>query len=148
MPPLFGAADGCMVVPAPLYHNGPIVWSCSAWLGGSHVVVLPRFEAEATLAAIDRYRADTVYLVPTMMRRIWRLPEEVRDSYDMSSLKAVWHLAEPCPEWLKQVWIDWLGPERILRTVRRHRGTGRHDHHGHRMACPPRFGGGRHRERS
>ncbi len=48
-PPLFGMAGGCMVVPAPLYHNGPIVWSCAAWLGGSHVVVLPRFDAEATL---------------------------------------------------------------------------------------------------
>ena len=113
-PPLFGQADGCMVVPAPLYHNGPIVWSCSAWLAGSHVVVLPRFDAEATLQAIDRYHADTVYLVPTMMKRIWRLPEEVRDSYDLSSLQHVWHLAEPCPPWLKQVWIDWLGPERIF----------------------------------
>ena len=113
-PPLFGRVDGCMVVPAPLYHNGPIVWSCSAWLAGSHVVVLPRFDAEATLAAIDRYHADTVYLVPTMMKRIWRLPEQVRDSYDLSSLQSVWHLAEPCPQWLKQVWIDWLGPERIF----------------------------------
>jgi bile acid-coenzyme A ligase len=113
-PPRFGSPDGCMVVPAPLYHNGPIVWSCSAWLAGSHVVVLPRFDAEATLAAIDRYQADTVYLVPTMMKRIWRLPDDVRDSYDMSSLRTVWHLAEPCPEWLKQVWIDWLGPERIF----------------------------------
>jgi bile acid-coenzyme A ligase len=113
-PPLFGKTDGCMVIPAPLYHNGPIVWSCSAWLAGSHVVVLPRFEAEATLAAIDRYRADTVYLVPTMMKRIWRLPEQVRDLYDLSSLQSVWHLAEPCPPWLKQVWIDWLGPERVF----------------------------------
>jgi bile acid-coenzyme A ligase len=113
-PPVFGVADGCMVMPAPLYHNGPIVWSCSAWLTGSHVVVLPRFDAEATLAAIDHYRADTIYLVPTMMKRIWRLPEELRDSYRMSSLQAVWHLAEPCPEWLKQVWIDWLGPDRIF----------------------------------
>ena len=103
-----------MVMPGPLYHNGPIVWSCSAWLAGSHVVVLPRFDAEATLAAIDRYQADTVYLVPTMMKRIWRLPEDVRNSYDLSSLRAVWHLAEPCPEWLKQVWIDWLGSERIF----------------------------------
>jgi len=110
----FGAADGCMVMPAPLYHNGPIVWSCSAWLHGSHVVVLPRFEAEATLTAIDHYQADTVYLVPTMMKRIWRLPEPLRDSYDLSSLQAVWHLAEPCPQWLKQVWIDWLGPDRIF----------------------------------
>jgi bile acid-coenzyme A ligase len=112
--PLFGRADGCMVVPAPLYHNGPIVWSCSAWLAGSHVVVLPRFDAESTLDAIDRYHADTVYLVPTMMKRIWRLPEEVRDSYDLSSLQHVWHVAEPCPPWLKQVWIDWLGPDRIF----------------------------------
>jgi bile acid-coenzyme A ligase len=113
-PPLFGKAAGCMVVPAPLYHNGPIVWSCSAWLAGSHVAVLPRFDAVATLEAIDRYRADTVYLVPTMMKRIWRLPEEVRDAYDLSSLDAVWHLAEPCPQWLKQVWIDWLGADHIF----------------------------------
>jgi bile acid-coenzyme A ligase len=113
-PPLFGSADGCLVMPAPLYHNGPIVWSCSAWLAGSHIVVLPRFDAQATMAAIDQYHADTVYLVPTMMKRIWRLPAELRDSYDLSSLRAVWHLAEPCPDWLKQAWIDWLGPDRIF----------------------------------
>jgi bile acid-coenzyme A ligase len=113
-PPRFGTADGCMVMPGPLYHNGPIVWSCYAWLAGSHVAVLPRFDAEATLAAIDRYQADTVYLVPTMMKRISRLPDDVRSSYDLSSLRAVWHLAEPCPEWLKQEWIDWLGSERIF----------------------------------
>ena len=114
VPRRIGPPDGCLVMPAPLYHNGPVVWSCSAWLGGSHIVVLPRFDAQATLAAIETYGADTVYLVPTMMKRIWRLPEELRDSYDLSSLRAVWHLAEPCPEWLKQVWIDWLGADRIF----------------------------------
>ena len=113
-PPRFGVPDGCMVMPGPLYHNGPIVWSCLAWLAGNHVVVLPRFDAEATLAAIDRYQADIVYLVPTMMKRISRLPDDVRQSYDMSSLRTVWHLAEPCPDLLKQAWIDWLGPERIF----------------------------------
>ena len=55
-----------------------------------------------------------MYLVPTMMKRIWRLPEEVRDSYDLTSLVYVWHLAEPCPPWLKEVWIDWLGPDRVF----------------------------------
>ena len=77
-------------------------------------MLLPRFDAEATLAAIETHHADVVYLVPTMMKRIWRLPEEVRERYDLSSLRVVWHLAEPCPVWLKQVWIDWLGPERIF----------------------------------
>ncbi len=112
-PPLAFARDGCLVMPGPLYHNGPIVWSCQALLWGGHVVVLPRFDAEGTLDAIARYRADVVYLVPTMMKRIWALPEAVRDGYDLSSLRVVWHLAEPCPAWLKDGWIDWLGPERI-----------------------------------
>ena len=106
--------EGCMVMPGPLYHNGPLIWSCIALLWGDHVVVLPRFDAEDTLRMLAEHRADIVYLVPTMMKRIWRLPEEVREAYDLSALKVVWHLAEPCPEWLKQVWIDWLGPERIF----------------------------------
>ena len=114
VPPMFATPDGCLVMPGPLSHNGPIVWSCTAWLAGAHVVLLPRFDAEATLDAIATHKADTVYLVPTMMKRITRLPDDIRDSYDLSSLKVVWHLAEPCPEWLKQTWIDWLGPERIF----------------------------------
>ncbi len=59
-------------------------------------------------------RVDVVYLVPTMMKRILRLPDDVRLGYDLSSLRVVWHLAEPCPMWLKEAWIDWLGPERIF----------------------------------
>lgn len=113
-PTLLIQPDGCMVMPGPLYHNGPIVWACEALLAGNHVVVLPRFDAETTLAAIEEHRADIAYLVPTMMKRIWRLPLEVRDSYDLSSLRLIWHLAEPCPPWLKEAWIDWLGPERIF----------------------------------
>lgn len=112
-PPLLLGTDGCLVMPGPLYHNGPGVWSCQALLHGNHVALLPRFDAEGTLAAIQAHRATVLYMVPTMMKRIWRLPEDVRGSYDLSSLRVVWHLAEPCPEWLKQVWIDWLGAERI-----------------------------------
>lgn len=105
--------DGCLLMPGPLYHNGPVVWSCTALLAGAHLVVLPRFDTEATLAAIEQHAVDVVYLVPTMMKRIWRLPIEVRERYDVSSLRFVWHLAEPCPPWLKEAWIDWLGPDKI-----------------------------------
>ncbi|MGZ4691879.1 MAG: AMP-binding protein [Acidimicrobiia bacterium] len=112
-PPLALQPDDCLVMPGPLYHNGPIVWSCQVLVWGGHVVVLPRFDAEGTLAAIAQHRAEVVYLVPTMMKRILALPEAVRAGYDLSSLRVVWHLAEPCPAWLKEAWIDWLGPERI-----------------------------------
>jgi bile acid-coenzyme A ligase len=105
--------DGCLLMPGPLYHNGPVVWSCTALLAGAHLVVLPRFDAEATLAAIEAHAVDVVYLVPTMMKRIWRLPLEVRERYAVSSLRFVWHLAEPCPPWLKDAWIEWLGADKI-----------------------------------
>jgi len=55
-----------------------------------------------------------VLLVPTMMLRIWRLPEAVRLGADVSSLQVAFHGAAPCPPWLKQAWIDWLGPEKVL----------------------------------
>lgn len=112
--PLLFQQDGVFVMPGPMYHNGPIVWSCGALLKGNQVVLLPRFDAEATLAAIHDHKADLIYLVPTMMKRILRLPDEVRARYDLSSLRWVWHLAEPCPVWLKEAWIEWLGPERII----------------------------------
>ncbi len=105
--------QGAMLVPGPLYHNGPFLWAMIALFKGCAVGVTTRFDAEETLRLIDRLRVDTVYMVPTMMRRIWALPEETRAQYDVSSLKALWHLAAPCPPWLKERFIEWLGPEVI-----------------------------------
>jgi bile acid-coenzyme A ligase len=105
--------DGVALMPGPLYHNGPFSSLFAGLFQGSTVIVMPRFDAEETLRLVERHRATWVYLVPAMMGRIWRLPEEVRTSYDVSSLQTVWHLAAPCPPWLKQAWIDWLGPEVI-----------------------------------
>ena len=112
--PLLMKKGGCLVMPGPLYHNGPAVWSCQALLNGLKLALMPRFDAEGTLAEIQEHRGTVLYMVPTMMKRIWRLPEDVRNSYDLSSLEVVWHLAEPCPEWLKLCWIEWLGAERIM----------------------------------
>ncbi len=107
-----GARDGAtMVMPGPLYHNGPFIWSFLTLLAGGHVVLLGRFDAEATLAAVQEHRATAIYVVPTMMQRIWKLPDDVRLAYDLSSLETLFHLAEPCPAWLKEGWIDWLGPD-------------------------------------
>ncbi|HEX5588431.1 MAG TPA: AMP-binding protein [Acidimicrobiia bacterium] len=105
--------DGCHIVPGPLFHNGPFGLSSFGLTLGNHVVVFPRFDAEATLRAIDEHHGTFMFVVPTMMLRIWRLGEAVRERYDMTSLQTVWHFAAPCPDWLKADWIDWLGGERI-----------------------------------
>jgi bile acid-coenzyme A ligase len=48
-----------------------------------------------------------------MMTRISKLPDDVKDAADLSSLKEVVHVAAPCPPWLKEEWIRWLGPHRV-----------------------------------
>jgi bile acid-coenzyme A ligase len=106
--------DGVHLVTGPLYHNGPFTTSLLALLKGNHLVVMPRFDAATALELIQRFRVDWMYAVPTMMHRIWRLPEAERRAADLSSLRAVMHMAAPCPAWLKQAWIDWLGADRVL----------------------------------
>lgn len=105
--------QGSMLIPGPLYHNGPFLWAMTALCKGCTIVVTTRFDAEETLRLIEKHKIDVVYTVPTMMRRIWALPEDVRSAYDLSSLKALWHLAAPCPAWLKECFIEWLGAEVI-----------------------------------
>ena len=106
-----GTGSECSHIPGPLYHNGPFSSSMISLQRGRRTVGAPRFDPEETLRLIAEHKADWLYQVPTMMSRIWNLPPAVRAKYDLSSLKRVLHLAAPCPAWLKEAWIDWLGPE-------------------------------------
>lgn len=100
--------------PGPLYHNSPFAFSMRALFTGGHVVEMGRFDALGALQLIERHKVSWVNLVPTMMSRIWKLPPEERDAFDLSSLKTVFHMASVCPGWLKEAWIEWLGPEKIF----------------------------------
>jgi bile acid-coenzyme A ligase len=108
------SADDVILNPGPLYHNTPYCVTHFGLFGGAEIVGMERFDAEEALRLIDQHKVTWVSLVPTMMHRIWSLPAEVRERYDVSSLKRVWHMAAPCSIGLKQAWIDWLGPEKIF----------------------------------
>jgi bile acid-coenzyme A ligase len=101
------------LVTGPLYHNGPFSAAFGALFTGGTLVVMTRFDALACLELVARHRVDHVYLVPTMMSRIWKLDPEERGRFDLSPLRVAYHLAAPCPAWLKEAWIEWLGPERV-----------------------------------
>ncbi len=105
--------QGNILIPGPLYHNGPFSWAVIGLFKGNHIAVTTRFDAAETLRLIEEHRVDTVYMVPTMMQRIWNLPADVRNAFDLSCLRVLWHLAAPCPAWLKEAFIDWLGAEVI-----------------------------------
>ena len=70
----------------PLYHAAPLVSAMSTHRHGGTVVLPPKFDAEQTLQAIERYRVTYAQFVPTMFIRLLRLPEAVRRRYDVSSL--------------------------------------------------------------
>ena len=96
--------------PAPLYHTAPLAYTTSCHRLGATVVVMPKFDAEAALAAIERFGVQVTQMVPTMFVRMLKLPAGVARSYDMSSLRTVVHAAAPCPVEIKRAMIEWLGP--------------------------------------
>ena len=97
-------------VSAPLYHSAPNMYALQVALSGALLVVEPRFDAEATLALIERYRLTNLYLVPTMFVRLLRLSTEVRRRYDISSVRFISSTGSPCAPELKRAMIGWFGP--------------------------------------
>jgi acyl-CoA synthetase (AMP-forming)/AMP-acid ligase II len=96
--------------PAPLYHSAPFAYSMATMRMGATAVVMERFDPERCLQIIERERVTHGQFVPTMFVRLLKLPVEVRDRYDFSSLRAVLHAAAPCPVEVKQAMIKWWGP--------------------------------------
>lgn len=108
---LFGfKASSVYLSPAPLYHAAPLGYVRAVGELGATAVIMPRFDAAATLDAIATHRVTHTQMVPTMFSRLLALPEEVRRAAELGDLQCVVHAAAPCPVSVKQAMIDWLGP--------------------------------------
>jgi acyl-CoA synthetase (AMP-forming)/AMP-acid ligase II len=81
--------DDVVLCPAPLFHSfGLATFAVSTAIGAT--MVLPeRFDPEESLELIETHRATAASLVPVMIKRITSLPKEVRDRYDLSSLRVL-----------------------------------------------------------
>src|SRR3569833_1790279 len=64
--------------PGPLYHNAPFIVSHMALFTGDRGTGMVKFDAEETLRLIEAKREQRDKNKPTMMHRIWTLPEQVR----------------------------------------------------------------------
>lgn len=107
-----GAQPGqVQLICAPLYHNSPFLSSYGGLADDHTLVVMEKFDAARAVDAIERYRVNYAYMPPIIMRRIIML-EGVRER-DFSSIQAIQSSAAPCPIWLKQAWINLLGPEKV-----------------------------------
>jgi long-chain acyl-CoA synthetase len=96
--------------PGPIYHAAPLRFCGAVQALGGTVVMMQRFDAEQALRAIQDHRVTHAQFVPTMFIRMLKLPREVRDRYDIASLRVAIHAAAPCPVEVKQKMIGWWGP--------------------------------------
>jgi len=103
-------ANSRVLIPGPLYHAFPNQFALHGAMTTEHTEIMPRFDAEAMLATIEREKITSVALAPIMFVRLLRLPTEVRQRYDLSSLRWAIHAGGPCANDVKQAMIDWWGP--------------------------------------
>lgn len=102
--------DMIYLSPAPLYHSAPQGAVGLTISTGGTAIIMTRFDPERYLELIEQYQVTHSQLVPTMFSRMLKLPEDVHDKYDLSSLEFTVHAAAPCPIQVKQQMIDWWGP--------------------------------------
>jgi fatty-acyl-CoA synthase len=86
-----------VVISTPLFHGTGLSQFIMAAALGSACIVRRRFDPEAALADVARYRAGTLVLVPTMLRRIVSLGSDVIRAQDTSSLRIILVAGAPLP---------------------------------------------------
>jgi acyl-CoA synthetase (AMP-forming)/AMP-acid ligase II len=103
-------AGSAYMIPAPLFHAhgyGQLVLGASL---GCTVVLPRRFDAERTLALVERHRVESLAAVPLMLKRIMDLPAETRRRFDVSSLNAVVCSGSSLDPELARSFMDEFGP--------------------------------------
>lgn len=112
---MFGGAFGfssetVYLSPAPLYHAAPLRTCAAVQALGGTAVIMDKFDAEAALAVIEKFKITASQWVPTMFVRMLKLPAETRTRYDIRSMEIAIHAAAPCPPDVKEQMISWWGP--------------------------------------
>ncbi|WP_341886980.1 AMP-binding protein [Variovorax sp. YR752] len=93
----------------PMHHGaGPgTCWSSIA--AGNTLIMARRFLPQQALADIQRHRINHWVAVPTMLKRIAALPEDVLRGYDVSSIRSLRTGAAPVPTSLKEWVLGYFG---------------------------------------
>ena len=98
------------LVAGPLYHSAPGSFALFTTVLGGTVVVMRKFEPEQALHLIHTHRVTSMFMAPTLVKRILDLPEAVRARYDVASMKSLVVAAAPCPMRVKEEALRYFGP--------------------------------------
>ena len=94
------------LVVSPLSHSAPLRFALRTLEAGGTVVMLGKFDAEETFAAIDLFSITTTFMVPTHLERILGLGWNKLGKRDMSSLRLLAHAGAAIREATKREAIE------------------------------------------
>ena len=104
--------DDRAVATTPMFHGAGFLMALAPVFFGGSVTIMPRFDIEALLGAIERTRATSAYMVPTHFAALFALGEAAR-RFDVSSLKAVISGTAPLAQAMKAKIIEHFGEGRL-----------------------------------
>ncbi len=110
-PLIYDPTSDVALCTGPAYHAAPLVLNIIDPINkGVGIVLMDKWNAEKALQLISEFKITYSHMVATMFNRMLDLPVEVRDKYDVSSMRFLLHGAAPCPVETKRQMIDWFGP--------------------------------------
>ena len=78
-----------LLMPSPVYHAASIIGWTPLLLHGATGVAMRNFNAEEFLKLIEKERIGWIFVVPTIIDRLLHLPDNVKNKYDLSSMKSL-----------------------------------------------------------
>jgi fatty-acyl-CoA synthase len=102
-------ARDTMMIAAPLFHSWGFFHFVMSLSTSATMVLRRKFDEEETLRAVQDHRAQVLAVVPVMLQRILRLPEEILAAYDLSSLRITSASGSALPGELATEWMDRFG---------------------------------------
>jgi long-chain acyl-CoA synthetase len=102
--------SGPHLVTGPTYHAAPLMFAVYDLWNGAPVVILPRWDERACLAALEQRGIHHTHLVPTHFVRLLRLPDAERAAFRAPELHVALHGAAPISPAVKRRMIEWWGP--------------------------------------
>jgi long-chain acyl-CoA synthetase len=77
----------------PIHHVGGLIGSLVSAMGGSTLIIQPKFEAGDWLRLVEAHKVELTFIVPTMLARIVDHPDLA--TRDLSSLQTITYGASP-----------------------------------------------------
>ena len=100
--------DDVVAITSPLFHAWGLAQLLLAWSLGATVALTEAFDAEATLAQVERERVTVLAVVPAILQRLLAAP--ALDATDLSSLRVVASSGSAIPVPVVEEWLARVGP--------------------------------------